>query len=318
MKKIYQILLICVGFATFSPAQQLPLFNQYRQNIGVINPAGISTDFLTYQQTINISGSFRQQWTDIQNAPKTQILQGSYLFDNDEGMSMLSGGYIINDQTGPTGFTGLYGRFAAVFSDDVYERGLAIGINAGIVQYRVDVSKINFLETNDILITEDQTQLYPDVGLGVFAYQRLETNNFLDESQVYAGISVPQTIGLDLEFKDENDQFYTKRVQHFYGVLGLIKYLSDDQFIEPSVWVKYTQNAKVNVNANLRYKMTPNFWIGAGGSSAKALNAEAGLLIGELAGYDNTFTISYGFDYFFNAYGPEAGTTHEFNVGYSF
>ena len=47
---------------------------------------------------------------------------------------MVVGGYLINDQTGPTGFTGAYGRFAGIISDDPYFGGLSFGISLGVVQ----------------------------------------------------------------------------------------------------------------------------------------------------------------------------------------
>jgi len=317
MTRIYQILLVLLLAQVYTTAQQLPLFTQYRQNMGLINPAAHSSDFLTYDQTANFGASFRKQWIGIKNAPTTQFIQGSYLYDSG-GMGFLSGGYLINDQTGPTGFTGLYGRFAVVLTDDVYDRGLSLGLNAGIVQYRVDITEIDFLDGGDILAADDQMQLFPDVGFGIYAYQYIRSNGILDDSKVYAGVSVPQLIGLDLEFKSDNDQFFTRRVQHFYGILGLIKNLDDDKFIEPTVWIKYTMNAPVNVDFNIRYKMAQNFWVGAGASTAKAAHVEAGLLIGEYPGSDNTFTIGYGFDYFFTSFGPEAGSSHEFNISYSF
>jgi len=316
MNKIYQTLLVCLIFQVSIAAQQLPLFTQYRQNIGVINPAGLSSDFMVFDQHTTFVASIRRQWVGFDNPPTTQLIQGSYLYDGD-GISLLSGGYLINDQTGPTGFTGLYGRVATIFSDDIYDHGISVGFNIGLVQYRVNITDIEFLEADDILITEDQTRLFPDVGFGAFAYKRF-SGGFLDDTQLYGGVSVPQLIGLDLEFKDNNGEFFTRRVQHFYGIVGLIKYLDDDKFIEPSVWAKYTFDAKINIDFNLRYKMAQNFWLGAGGSTAGAAHVEAGILVGEYPGSDNTFTIGYGFDYFFATFGPEVGTSHEFNIFYSF
>ena len=224
---------------------------------------------------------------------------------------------MINDQTGPTGFTGLYGRIAGIFSDDPYDSGIAAGFSFGLVQYRVDISEIKFLELNDVLITEDQSRLYPDVGFGVFAYKRL-SGGWLDESQIYGGISVPQLIGLDLEFQDQNDQFHTKRIQHFYGMLGMIKYLDDGKFLQPNVWIKYVPNVPVNVDFNLRYQLAANFWLGSGVSTARTVHVETGLILGENVGYGNHFKIAYGFDYSFRTFGPSAGTTHEINLFYSF
>lgn len=305
---------ICISLS----AQQLPLFTQYGEQIGILNPAALSNDFLIYQHNVSFGASFRQQWVGLEAAPKTQTIRGDYIFADGNSLGLIMGGHLINDQTGPTGFTGAYGRIAGIFSDDPYDSGISAGFSFGMVQYRVNVSEIKFLELNDVLITEDQTRLYPDVGFGVYAYKRLSGGGWLDDSQVYGGISVPQLFGLDLEFKDENDQFYTKRVQHIYGNLGLIKYFDDEQFIQPSVWIKYVPNAPVNVDFNLRYQMAPNFWLGGGASSAANVHLETGLILSEQVGAGNHFKIAYGFDYSFRTFGPSVGTTHEINLYYTF
>ncbi|MEM8907643.1 MAG: PorP/SprF family type IX secretion system membrane protein [Bacteroidota bacterium] len=298
-------------------AQQLPLFTQYNEQVGLINPAAVSNDFLLYEHNISFGASVRQQWVGLESAPRTQNIRGEYIFADTEGLGLIAGGHLINDQTGPTGFTGVYGRVAGILSGDPYESGISAGFSFGMVQYRVNISDIKFLELNDVLVAEDQTRLYPDVGFGIYAYKRIN-QGFLDDSQIYGGISVPQLIGLDLEFKDENDEFFTKRVQHFYGLLGMIKYLDDGKFIQPNVWVKYTENVPVNIDFNIRYQLVPSFWLGTGASTAGNLHLETGVILGESVGYSNHFKIGYGFDYSFRTFGPAVGTTHELNLFYSF
>ena len=86
------------------------------------------------------------------------------------GVALQAGGFLVNDQTGPTGFTGAYGRIAGIVTDDPTYGGLSIGLSAGMVQYRVKSSDIILRDANDQLGTVDQNQLFPDVGLGVFFY----------------------------------------------------------------------------------------------------------------------------------------------------
>ncbi|MEM9820364.1 MAG: PorP/SprF family type IX secretion system membrane protein [Bacteroidota bacterium] len=308
------ILSLCIPLS----AQQLPLFTQYGEQVGLVNPAAVSNDFLLYEHNVSFGASYRRQWLGLESAPKTQSIRGEYIFADTEGIGLIAGGHLINDQTGPTGFTGIYGRIAGIFSDDPYDSGISAGFSLGLVQYRVNISDIKFLELNDVLITEDQSQLYPDVGFGVYAYKRLSGGGWLDDSQVYGGISVPQLFGLDLEFKDDNDQFFTRRLQHFYGLLGLIKYLDDGKYIQPSIWVKYVPNVPVNIDFNFRYQLATNFWLGTGASTAGTVHLETGVILGEEAGYGNHFKVAYGFDYSFRTFGPAAGTTHEINLFYSF
>jgi type IX secretion system PorP/SprF family membrane protein len=317
MKKIILLTLGVVCSFLSLDAQQLPLFTQYRENTTIINPASFNHDFLLNEHNLSFGASYRRQWTDMKSGPRTQTVRGEYIFSELGSFALVTGGYLLNDKTGPTGLTGVYGRVAGILTDDPYYSGLSFGLSAGAVQYRVNVTEIKLREAGDVLGMDDQSQIFPDVGLGVFYYQLLDGGGFLDESHFYAGVSVPQVMGLDLEFQDDNSDFSTKRIQHFYGQVGLYKYIGDG-FIEPSLWVKYAPNVPLNVDLNVRYQMAGNFWLGVGGSSAGAAHLEAGLLVGESAGFDNNFRIGYGYDYNFSSFGPFAGSTHEINLSYSF
>ncbi len=316
MKRFLLLIALVVLLGDFSQAQHLPLFTQYRDQIGVINPGAFSHDYLVYENPLSMGLSFRRQWAQLESAPVTQILRGEYFYETGGAVNPIFGGHIINDQTGPTGFTGIYGKAAALLSGDPYFGGISLGFNVGLVQYRVNASEIKLRDLGDQVGSASQSALYPDVGLGIYAYQYID-NGFLDDSHIYGGISIPQVFGLDLEFMSETGTFNTRRIQHYYALAGLYKYFGDGAYLEPSVWVKYVQGAPVNVDVNLRYQMNGSFWLGAGGSTAGTIHLETGLILGENYDLENNFKIGYGFDYSFNTFGPEVGSTHEINLSYS-
>lgn len=293
-------------------AQQLSLFTQYRENAGIINPAAVESDFLAFGQNLVFGATYRAQWVGLNNAPTTQTVRFSYLNKDNSGVSFMAGGHLFNDQTGPTGFTGFYGRIAGVLSQDPEYGGFIVGLSAGAVQYRVRSSELFLREGGDVVGTQNQSQMYPDVGVGVYYYQTVG-----DADYFYTGVSVPQVAGLDLTFKNEAGEFFTKRVQHFYGLVGFYKFFDNDSFLEPSMWVKYAQNVPVNVDINLRYQLPNSLWIGTGISSAKTYHIDAGFLLGANS-FDNIIRIGYGFDYSFSSFGPTAGSTHELNVSFAF
>lgn len=298
----------------FAEAQQLSLFTQYRENMTIINPAALETDFLGYDRNITVGASYRVQWAGLDGAPRTQTIRGSYLNSDGSGVAFMGGGYLINDQTGPTGFTGFYGRIGGVVTGDPYDGGLAIGLSAGYVQYRVDASEIRLRDPNDALGTMDQSQFFPDVGVGIYYYKAVGRNN----NYFYTGLSVPQIIGLDLTFQNDQGEFYTQRIQHFYGLLGMYLFVGDDgSFIEPSLWVKHAPNAPTNVDLNVRYQLPTNLWVGTGVSSAGTFHLDAGVLVGGYAA-NTTFRIGYGYDYSFSSFGPTTGSTHEINLSLAF
>jgi len=313
-----QSYLVClfVGIAGQSFSQQLSLFSQYRENQTIINPASPGSSYLGYGENLTFGASYRVQWQGFEGAPTTANLRGDFLYTEGSPVSIMGGGYLLNDQTGPTGFTGVYGRIGGVLSDDPYYSGLCVGLSFGMVQYRVNASQIRLRQANDILSNDDQNKLFPDVGLGVFAYKKLDGGAF-DGDYVYGGVSVPQVMGLDLQFEDADGKFYTTRVQHIYGMLGYYKFMRNGSFLEPSVWVKSAPHVPVNVDFNLRYQMAQNFWVGAGAATSKTMHIELGFLLGDNLGFDNTIRIGYGYDYSFSSFGPYTGGSHEINISYS-
>ncbi len=312
--------LIIIGLLFFVTqqllAQQLPLFSQYQDNYIAINPGMVNRDYLLKDHNLSFGASYRNQWTDFENSPRTQIVRGEYLYEGGS-FGLLSGGYLINDQTGPLGLIGLYGRLGGVFSADPYYSGFSVGLSFGAVQYRVDVSELRLRDENDIVANDNKTQIFPDVGVGVYYYKKLSGGGMLDDDYIYVGASIPQAIGLDLEFQDETGAFFLKKMQHFYAQAGIFHLMEGESFLELTAWAKFVQGAPINIDFNFRYQTNANIWIGIGGSSAGTAHVETGLLLGENMGFDNHIRIGYGFDYTFSSFGPAAGTTHEISVAYS-
>lgn len=310
------LLFVVMSWADLS-AQQLPLFTQYREYGSLINPAMMPATYFPYEHTASFGASYRSQWTDLPSSPQTAVLRGEFMTSDFDPVNLLVGGHIIHDETGPTGFTGAYGRIGGVLSGDPYYGGFVAALSVGAVQYRVNVSELRLRDPDDIVAMDDQSQIYPDVSIGIFGYTRI-TSGFLEESILFGGLSMPQALGLDLQFSDEDGEFNTKRVQHYYAQAGLMKFFDDDSFLEATAWAKYVANAPANVDVNLRYQLPFNLWLGAGYSTANTMHLETGVLIGEDVNYgSNHLRIGYGFDYSFTSFGPFVGPAHEINVSYS-
>lgn len=298
------LLLITCSFSSLL-AQQLPIFTQYRANRGYINPAAFDIENLdNFGNFMQFGLSQRSQWTKLQSGPKTQTLHGTYISGTD-GVALISGLYIVNDRADRVGYTGMYGRIGAVLGD-WGDWGISAGLTLGAVQYRIDLSG---LENNvdPLLSSNNNKQISPDAGIGIFAYNSMGDNRF------YGGISIPQVLGLDLTFKTPNSQFNTQRVRHFYGLLGYYVDLPGElDFIEFSSWVKYVGNVPLNVDANFRYRTNSPLWVGFGYNTGKILHAEIGLSF-DTANY-STIKIGYGFDSAFSGVSTYFGSTHEINV----
>lgn len=294
------------------PAQQLPLFTQYRYQHSLLNPATVSIDYARFGNVFSAGAGVRSQWVGQAGTPQTQTLWGEYIIAENG----VTGAYIVNDKSGPTSFTGLLGRMAYILSDDPAWSGVAVGFNFGMIQHRLKVSKI-ILENpqQDILGQQNQSQWFPDIGVGIFAYHTFNKGALRDDVG-YIGFSIPQVLGLDLTFREFGSNFQVQRIQHYYLTIGLYKFLGDYTFLEPSAWVKYVPGSPIQADFNLRAHIEEYFWLGVGLSTSGVAHLEAGISLPTANESETRF--GYGFDYGFNDYGAFFGSSHEINVMFTY
>ena len=161
MKKIIIIscLLLC-GSSVFS--QQLPHFSQYFLNDFLINPAVAGSR--GYFEGVS---THRYQWEGITDAPRTYTLSVQGPTKN---RKMGFGGYIFTDIVGPTRRTGIDLSYAYHLKINDKLK-ISLGINAGLLQFMIDASKINLRDQNDVIISDGvQSEYVPDAGFGLYVY----------------------------------------------------------------------------------------------------------------------------------------------------
>ncbi|MEZ4991421.1 MAG: PorP/SprF family type IX secretion system membrane protein [Saprospiraceae bacterium] len=306
---IYLTLFSLVGGSI--AAQQLPLFTQYREYYGAINPASLNIDYLTSSTDYNASFgiSYRTQWLGKDFGPKTAMARGEFIFDLGNA-GLITGLQVTTDQTGPTSLRGAYGRVGFIIGNP-YTSGISIGLSAGFVQHKIDATELNFIDEEDALENVVLVKTIPDVAAGIYYFSRFGTK----DNVFYTGLSVPQTLGIDLVFEElNNNQPRFTRVRHFYAIVGFLKETRLGQYLDLSAWIKYVPSASTNLDALARYQIHPNFWIGAGVSSSKTFHLEVGIT---LDGDSNRWKIGYGYDNNFTSFQQYFGTSHEINLAYS-
>jgi type IX secretion system PorP/SprF family membrane protein len=311
MKNII-IPILFVQISLVASAQQLSTYTLYRDNWNILNPAIVSNNYLIYDYNMTATASYRHQWAGLKDAPRNQAVHFEYVPDS---YNVVFGGHLLNDKTGYLGMTGAYGNFAYRMDfQRTVEQSLIIGLTAGLVQYRARLSQIQLSENDDVAASVDDQQLFPDFGVGAF---------YRYSDLFYAGISVPQTLGLNTTFRGDNGEFAIHRTQHFYGIVG--SYISLDvvgdgaSYLEPTVWVKYVPHTPLSLDVNLRYQFSNVLWLGVGGNLAKTLHAEAGVMLGENVElfYNGQLKIGIGYDHGFNPYSQFFGSSFELNLSYS-
>ncbi len=318
------IVFICIlDFQLY--AQQLPWFSQYREYQGIINPSFLSSDFIASEGFYNSSMglSYAQAgFANISEVPVTQTLRAEWIPKSllKQNFGLLLGGFILNDQFGPTGFTGAFARIAIFASGVPKTGGLSIGFNVGAIQYRLKASETSLLVKGDPLGEINQAQILPNIGFGISYNKRISGRH-----DFYAGFSMPQLFNLDLtetEVERGQEDFKKTLSNQYYVMLGAYIYQTDFSFWEPSLWLKYLPDKTFHVDFNLRYQFRTPFWIGVGASNHKTLHVEVGVLVGNTIRKDNQLSksrkrylkIGLGYDSSFTALPSERDQYFEINL----
>ena len=199
MKKYIILILINIVIAGSLRSQQTPNFTLFMMNPFIYNPALAGT--ANYYQ---IRSNHRFQWLGSKDFPITNSLSA---FGPHSKKDMGFGGNIYNDVTGITSRTGLNGVYAYNISVTTDIR-LSMDLSAGILQYKIDGTKADFIEGIDdddpALPKAIISRWVPDAALGIYAYH----------TKYYVGFSATQLL----------NNYVTKRTTEFNGAeLGLNK-----------------------------------------------------------------------------------------------
>lgn len=267
----HPFLLSLVALVLNASGQQLPQLTQYQFNDYVFNPAVAGS-----RPFFELRSGHRYQWVGIQDAPRTFTFSGTTPI----GEKMGVGGYLFTDIVGPTRRTGFQLSYAyhLRLTEDVK---LSLSVSAGLLQFLIDGSKIQFHDPNDPVM-DDQLRgdLLPDAKFGFYLYGE----------RFWFGATAPQLLQNKVYFLDETKETLSRMEDHYYAMGGYRFPVGEDWRIEPSVLVKYTSPvpAKVDLNAIVRYRNT--FWLGAGYRTNDAYTAMVGYWLKQ------TFQFGYSYD----------------------
>jgi type IX secretion system PorP/SprF family membrane protein len=314
MKNIsFYTFLFCLFISSNIGAQQVSLFTQYTELQSFVNPASLPTDYLQYQQNCVAGLTFRKQWLRIEGSPTTALGRFEYIREGNN--ISVFGGFLLKDKVGPMNMTGVYGRYAYQLRPTGQGNFLVgVGMTAGVMQISLDNQNLDFAP-DDVLQGGRQSDWVPDIGIGAnFTYYPQQGVKY------YGGISAPQVTRSVAKFYNQgNKEYVFRRPTHLMSSLGAIIPIGQQGFLEPSIWLKYTQNNPLNVDFNIRQKFINNFWMGVGYGTSKTIHIEMGAILTKFIGLKTgLMRFGYGFDYNTSGFGGYLGTTHEINLNYGF
>ncbi|MFN8275998.1 MAG: PorP/SprF family type IX secretion system membrane protein [Chitinophagales bacterium] len=292
-------------------AQQIEQFTLVRENAAALNPAMVGAKgFLAGTAT------FRRQYININQSPYTAFVQmEGQVEDKNVGI----GASFIHDNTGPVGKTGVtlsaayqirFNKYELLQEENVHyntedRHMLCVGLSFSLMQYRLNATLLHpEMQGDPELYTSHAYKLLPDMSLGVW-YQW--------GRKFYAGISVPQIIGLKVNYIGKDGTSGIKLVQHLNFMLGGKINIKPEKFsIDPVAALRWENNAPPQGDIGLRFTFLDAIWIGANYRSLNAVIFDLGL---ELKG---VVRLCYAYDLELSKYRNDIGGTHEACVQFRF
>jgi type IX secretion system PorP/SprF family membrane protein len=295
MKKNFLIiLLLCV--MTIGKAQQLQTSSLYDMQGVLHNPAMAG---LTMKGMAGVS--YRNQWTGVSGSPKTATLFGSFaLPEHKIGL----GGYIYNDQTGPTSRTGIQMAFAKHIPMK-NDATLSLGIEARGLQYTIDVDKLQQSLGTDPVLGGGDNKFKFDAGFGI-AYSG---------KKLQIGAAVSQLIQSKLGFYTGNMSTGEegKLYRHYYLHGGYKLKVDASTTITPNFLLIYLPNAPEEFQFGARVEHNEVFWWGLAYKINQSFMLSAGVHI------NKKFTVGYAFDIYNTPYSifEKGSNAHEILLRYN-
>ncbi len=293
MRQLLKTGLLLILLTPDLQAQQLSNYSQFMFNDYVLNPAVAGT-----KDYYRIRANSRFQWAGIIDAPQTVSFS---VFGPHATRDMGFGGYIINDVTGPTSRTGLYGSYAynVEIKDDIR---LSMGLSVGLLQYKVDGTRITLFDPDDNALKESVTSTFtPDADVGLYAYGK----------NWYAGFSAFQLFANSLKIYDVKNGL-NKLKTHYYLMGGYTIEINRDFTVEPGLLIKKTTPVPVQIDLNTKVTYLEKMWLGVSYRSSDAV----AILVGYI--HDKKYYFGYSYDIGINDIRRYNSGSHEIMLGVHF
>ncbi|WKN43605.1 PorP/SprF family type IX secretion system membrane protein [Tunicatimonas pelagia] len=329
MKRFYYIvsLIVVTGWllvAQSASAQQLFRLTQYFQNPIVINPATTGIEGF-----MDVKIGYRQQWSGLDGAPETYYISAHAplrtnssstglrhnalrisdpsLYDQFDGNTRYGasnvkhglGGYITSDNQGIFAQTSGFMSYASHLPLGNQLR-LAIGVSAGVTNQQIDISRVTVIEPNDPTYLAYRNQQGQSTNFD------LNAGMFLYSDRFYVGYSAARIFQNNLY--NDSEIAAQQQLTHF-GMLGLRLNLSTALMLYPGVYIGYDGANPVTYDVGARVKLKDIVWAGLSYRNTSTIAGMAGIQI------NNTFNVSYSYDYGFSGINNLQSGIHEITLG---
>lgn len=240
MLKTYLFTISLILGCLYAQAQEAPMYTHFLFNKLAYNPA-----FAGGKDVAAVQALYRQQWQNIEGAPRTANVNFHTPFAQQKcGLGLM----ITQDQLGLLSHT--YADLMYAYRLKTSETGvLSVGLQARLEFARLNWAKAKTISGIDNNIQKDNENVTkPNFGVGAY----YKDKNF------FFGFSVPQLLESSL-YKSSYDELPSlHRFRTYYLMTGVDVKLSPSVDFMPGVLVSYVPNAplQTEINANLIFSKT--------------------------------------------------------------
>jgi len=293
LKYYLVVVLVLISFKGF--CQQDPLFTQYLNNPGLINPAYAGSKGVT-----NINGLFRKQWVGQQWSPTTTTLSVNSPYKNfDVGLGFT----FVDDKIGPLHQTGLYFDYAKTFTFSK-NRNLSLGLKAGFNYFDINLMNLSVFEYDPYVAFNPHNKiLLPNFGVGLYYFAE----------KYYFGFSIPKIIQNSIKDGENTYVVLGREERHYFLTAGYL-FLSENPVLKfkASVMTRVVNGAPVSLDASGTAILYDKIWLGLTYRLEAAIAAHVRLQVNE------RFQIGYSYDLNNSRLKYYNSGSHEIFVSYDF
>lgn len=271
-KNIFLTLIICCSHL-FGFSQQDPMFTHYMYNTQVVNPA-----YAGSRDALTVAGLTRWQWVGFEGAPATQTLSiNTPLFVKNLGVGVA----ISRDAIAKTHLVGAQLDLTARLP--VGKRSqLSFGLKGSLWRFSESLAELDIRDSQDQLFMDNYMgRNLPNIGAGFY----------FKHERFYVGLSVPELLENRLRTNEVIGGISGLKQRHYYFITGALFHLQDRIDLKPTLFIKYTNNAPIQVGATAQFVFYEKFLVGP----MYRYNSAVGLLVG--FNFTEQFNLGYSYDW---------------------
>lgn len=226
-------------------AQQEGLLTNFRYHMNAYNPAYVSPGGETA-----ITSSFRQQWTGVEEAPRTMMVSfGTRLGEKTGlGVSVMNDKTFIENQT----YIGIDYSYKLQLSEKME---LYMGLKAGGDSYSVNTAGLETYNLHSDPSISSISNFNPNIGMGIL----------FKREALFLSLALPRMLATDRAENKDGTATASESKPHFYASIGYDLPLggTGGLMLKPATMLRHVAGAPLSLDLNTMLSFNDTWELGA-------------------------------------------------------